>query len=84
MLHWQAINSVVPTEQAVKTYVDGEIAGVSGGGGGGGNALVTLWCKVNPSWCRSSPDNLEFIAGDIAINTHATNDSVTFVTIAGA
>ena len=37
------------TEQAVKTYVDGEIAGVSGGGGGGGgNAFGNIVVRSIP------------------------------------
>ena len=81
-------NSAVPTEQAVKTYVDGEIAGVSGGGGGGGgNAFGNIVVQGQSTvGADQATDNLEFIAGDnIAINTNATNDSVTFAhTPAGA
>ena len=80
--------SAVPTEQAVKTYVDGEIAGVSGGGGGGGgNAFGNIVVQGQSTvGADQATDNLEFIAGDnIAINTNATNDSVTFAhTPAGA
>ena len=81
-------NSAVPTEQAVKTDVDGEIAGVSGGGGGGGgNAFGNIVVQGQSTvGADQATDNLEFIAGDnIAINTNATNDSVTFAhTPAGA
>ena len=81
-------NSAVPTEQAVKTYVDGEIAGVSGGGGGGGgNAFGNIVVQGQSTvGADQATDNLEFIAGDnIAINTNATNDGVTFAhTPAGA
>ena len=72
-------NSAVPTEQAVKTYVDGEIAGVSGGGGGGnafGNIVVQGQSTVGAD---QATDNLEFIASNnIGITTNATSDSVTF------
>ena len=72
-------NSAVPTEQAVKTYVDGEIAGVSGGGGGGnafGNIVVQGQSTVGAD---QATDNLEFIASNnIDITTNATSDSVTF------
>ena len=72
-------NSAVPTEQAVKTYVDGEIAGVSGGGGGGnafGNIVVQGQSTVGAD---KATDNLEFIASNnIGITTNATSDSVTF------
>ena len=72
-------NSAVPTEQAVKTYVDGEIAGVGGGGGGGnafGNIVVQGQSTVGAD---QATDNLEFIASNnIDITTNATSDSVTF------
>lgn len=72
-------NSAVPTEQAVKTYVDGEIAGVGGGGGGGnafGNIVVQGQSTVGAD---QATDNLEFIASNnIGITTNATSDSVTF------
>ena len=72
-------NSAVPTEQAVKTYVDGEIAGVGGGGGGGnafGNIVVQGEATVGAD---QATDNLEFIpSNNIGITTNATNDSVTF------
>tara|TARA_Y100000589_G_scaffold153999_1_gene146710 strand:- start:141 stop:1823 length:1683 start_codon:yes stop_codon:yes gene_type:complete len=73
-------NSKVPTEQAVKTYVDGEIAGVSGGGGGGGNAFGNIVVTGESTvGADQATDNLEFIAGDnITITTDATADSVTF------
>ena len=73
-------NSKVPTEQAVKTYVDGEIAGVSGGGGGGGNAFGNIVVTGESTVVADqATDNLEFIAGDnITITTDATADSVTF------
>ena len=80
-------NSKVPTEQAVKTYVDGEIAGVSGGGGGGGNAFGNIVVSTQSTvGADQATDNLEFIAGDnISITTDATADSVTFThTPAGA
>ena len=81
-------NSKVPTEQAVKTYVDGEIAGVSGGGGGGGgnafgNIVVATQSTVGAD---QATDNLTLVAGDnISITTDASADSVTFAhTPAGA
>ena len=80
-------NSKVPTEQAVKTYVDGEIAGVSGGGGGGGNAFGNIVVSTQSTvGADQATDNLEFIAGDnISITTDPTADSVTFThTPAGA
>ena len=80
-------NSAVPTEQAVKTYVDTEIAGVGGGGGGGGNAFGNIVVQGQSTvGADQATDNLEFIAGDnISITTNATNDSVTFAhTPAGA
>ena len=72
-------NSAVPTEQAVKTYVDGEIAGV-GGGGGGGNAFGNIVVQGQDTvGADQATDNLEFIpSNNIGITTHATNDSVTF------
>ena len=80
-------NSAVPTEQAVKTYVDSEIAGVGGGGGGGGNAFGNIVVQGQSTvGADQATDNLEFIPGDnIGITTNATNDSVTFAfTPAGA
>lgn len=80
-------NSAVPTEQAVKTYVDTEIAGVGGGGGGGGNAFGNIVVQGQSTvGADQATDNLEFIEGDnISITTNATNDSVTFAhTPAGA
>ena len=72
-------NSAVPTEQAVKTYVDGEIAGV-GGGGGGGNAFGNIVVQGQDTvGADQATDNLEFIpSNNIGITTNATNDSVTF------
>ena len=72
-------NSAVPTEQAVKTYVDGEIAGV-GGGGGGGNAFGNIVVQGEDTvGADQATDNLEFIpSNNIGITTNATNDSVTF------
>ena len=73
-------NSAVPTEQAVKTYVDGEIAGVGGGGGGGGNAFGNIVVQGQDTvGADQATDNLEFIpSNNIGITTNATNDSVTF------
>lgn len=73
-------NSAVPTEQAVKTYVDGEIAGVSGGGGGGGNAFGNIVVDTQSTvGADQATDNLTLVAGDnISITTDATADSVTF------
>ncbi len=80
-------NSAVPTEQAVKTYVDGEIAGVGGGGGGGGNAFGNIVVDTQSTvGADQATDNLTLVAGDnISITTDATADSVTFAfTPAGA
>ena len=73
-------NSAVPTEQAVKTYVDTEIAGVGGGGGGGGNAFGNIVVQGQSTvGADQATDNLEFIASNnIDITTNATSDSVTF------
>ena len=73
-------NSAVPTEQAVKTYVDGEIAGVSGGGGGGGNAFGNIVVDTQSTvGADQATDNLTLVEGDnISITTDATADSVTF------
>jgi hypothetical protein len=71
--------SAVPTEQAVKTYVDTEIAGIELGGGGGnafGNIVVDGQSTVGAD---QATDNLTFVAtNNIEITTDATGDSVTF------
>jgi hypothetical protein len=71
--------SAVPTEQAVKTYVDTEIAVIELGGGGGnafGNIVVDGQSTVGAD---QATDNLTFVAtNNIEITTDATGDSVTF------
>lgn len=73
-------NSAVPTEQAVKTYVDTEIAGIELGGGAGGNAFGNIVVDGQSTvGADQATDNLTLVASsNIEITTNPTEDSVTF------